>query len=186
MKKRNKRIFWVVVLLVLVSVSTLSVLGYKKSHNNKDKDENNVVKDNVKIITEESDKQPILVEDDKITFDSNPRYKKGDVIVSGITSSAPNGFIRNVTGVQKTKGKYIIQTEPAVLTDVFEKAHIYKRIELAESQNELFQIHRSHRIFCAKQKMRIMARIICLEKVLRKRKIQSVCLEKPEQVHGLK
>ena len=141
MKKRNKRIFWVVVLLVLVSVSTLSVLGYKKSHNNKDKDENNVVKDNVKIITEESDKQPILVEDDKITFDSNPRYKKGDVIVSGITSSAQNGFIRNVTGVQKTKGKYIIQTEPAVLTDVFEKAHIYKRIELAESQNESESYH---------------------------------------------
>lgn len=141
MKKRNKRIFWGVVLLVLVSVSTLSVLGYKKSHNNKDKDENNVVKDNVKIITEESDKQPILVEDDKITFDSNPRYKKGDVIVSGITSSAPNGFIRNVTGVQKTKGKYIIQTEPAVLTDVFEKAHIYKRIELAESQNESESYH---------------------------------------------
>ena len=141
MKKRNKRIFWIVVLLVLVSFSTLSVLGYKKSHNNKDKDENNVVKDNVKIITEESDKQPILVEDDKITFDSNPRYKKGDVIVSGITSSAPNGFIRNVTGVQKTKGKYIIQTEPAVLTDVFEKAHIYKRIELAESQNESESYH---------------------------------------------
>lgn len=141
MKKRNKRIFWVVVLLVLVSFSTLSVLGYKKSHNNKDKDENNVVKDNVKIITEESDKQPILVEDDKITFDSNPRYKKGDVIVSGITSSAPNGFIRNVTGVQKTKGKYIIQTEPAVLTDVFENAHIYKRIELAESQNESESYH---------------------------------------------
>lgn len=141
MKKRNKRIFWVVVVLVLVSVSTLSVLGYKKSHNNKDKDENNIVKDNVKIITEESDKQPILVEDDKITFDSNPRYKKGDVIVSGITSSAPNGFIRNVTGVQKTKGKYIIQTEPAVLTDVFEKAHIYKRIELAESQNESESYH---------------------------------------------
>jgi hypothetical protein len=140
-KKRNKRIFWVVVVLVLVSVSTLSVLGYEKSHNNKDKDENNVVKDNVKIITEESDKQPILVEDDKITFDSNPRYKKGDVIVSGITSSAPNGFIRNVTGVQKTKGKYIIQTEPAVLTDVFEKAHIYKRIELAESQNESASYH---------------------------------------------
>ena len=141
MKKRNKRIFWVVVVLVLVSVSTLSVLGYKKSHNNKDKDENNIVKDNVKIITEESDKQPILVEDDKITFDSNPRYKKGDVIVSGITSSAPNGFIRNVIGVQKTKGKYIIQTEPAVLTDVFEKAHIYKRIELAESQNESESYH---------------------------------------------
>ena len=141
MKKRNKRIFWAVVVLVLVSVSTLSVLGYKKSHNNKDKDENNIVKDNVKIITEESDKQPILVEDDKITFDSNPRYKKGDVIVSGITSSAPNGFIRNVTGVQKTKGKYIIQTEPAVLTDVFEKAHIYKRIELAESQNESESYH---------------------------------------------
>lgn len=71
----------------------------------------------------------------------NPRYKKGDVIVSGITSSAPNGFIRNVTGVQKTKGKYIIQTEPAVLTDVFEKAHIYKRIELAESQNESESYH---------------------------------------------
>ena len=130
MKKRNKRIFWVVVLLVLVSVSTLSVLGYKKSHNNKDKDENNVVKDNVKIITEESDKQPILVEDDKITFDSNPRYKKGDVIVSGITSSAPNGLQWNTISISgdvyKTEVKAInvgcmkpwMNYEPRTLTEL--------------------------------------------------------------------
>ena len=55
MKKRNKRIFWVVVLLVLVSVSTLSVLGYKKSHNNKDKDENNVVNEVENNNVEQSD-----------------------------------------------------------------------------------------------------------------------------------
>lgn len=82
------------------------------------------------------------------------------------------------------------------MTDVFEKAHIYKRIELAESQNESESYHiknmnavtnelQSSNILC-KTEDEDNGTDYMFGKVLRKRKIQSVCLEKPEQVHGLK
>lgn len=42
-------------------------------------------------------------------------------------------YIRKVVNTKKKNGKYIVQTEPAYLTDVFEKAHIVKQIELTEN-----------------------------------------------------
>lgn len=134
MEKRTKWIIFSVVMLVLTLILISAVAGYNILHS--DKDEDNIVKDNVKIIKAETDNQPVSVEDDQIIFDSNPGYKKEDVIVSGSTASSPNGFIRKVVQVKKTEGRYIIKTKPAVLTDVFEKAHIYKRIELTEDQTE--------------------------------------------------
>ena len=112
------------------------IFGYRKTHSVKKTEGDTIVKENVKVITEETDKQPVSVKEDSIIFNSNPRYKEGDVIVSGITSSSPDGYIRKVTKIEKQGGKYIIKTEPAVLTDVFEKAHIYKRIKLTENSNE--------------------------------------------------
>ena len=129
-----KRISVIVVLLVLVVRS--GIFGYRKTHSVKKTEGDTIVKENVKVITEETDKQPVSVKEDSIIFNSNPRYKEGDVIVSGITSFSPEGYIRKVTKIEKQGGKYIIKTEPAVLTDVFEKAHIYKRIKLTENSNE--------------------------------------------------
>lgn len=71
--------------------------------------------------------------EDKLEFKKDLKYKKGDVIVSGITSEADAGYIRKVVNTKKKNGKYIVQTEPAYLTDVFEKAHIVKQIELTEN-----------------------------------------------------
>ena len=134
MRKWLKRIILICLLLVLVA--SISIVGYKKLHSNNKQEGDTIVKENVKVITSETEKQPISVEEDSVVFDSNPKYKAGDVIVSGITDASPNGFVRKVIKVEKRKGRYIVKTEHAVLTEVFEKADIYKKILLTEDENK--------------------------------------------------
>ena len=76
-------------------------------------------------MTEETEekKQPISVEEDTLTFDGNPKYIEGDIIVSGETDIAPEGFIRKVVSVDVVDGEYVYKTETATLADVFEEAH---------------------------------------------------------------
>ena len=114
----------------------VSVLGYQKLYKDmKQKQEGDViVKENVKVITSDMDKKkkPINVNDDNLIFESNPKYKEGDVIVAGEISGAENGFIRKVVSVKKATGGYVVETQSALLTDVFEKAYIEKRLKLTK------------------------------------------------------
>lgn len=133
MRKRVRRILIAIGILILFIVGGLI---YKNIYiNSQEKSNETIVKKNVKIITSETDKdeRPTKVLEDKLEFKKDLKYKKGDVIVSGITSEADAGYIRKVVNTKKKNGKYIVQTEPAYLTDVFEKAHIVKQIELTEN-----------------------------------------------------
>ena len=67
--------------------------------------------------------------DDPPAFESYPKYKAGAVIVAGEISGAENGFIRKVVSVKKATGGYVVETQSALLTDVFEKAYIEKRLK---------------------------------------------------------
>ena len=133
MRKRVRRILIAIGILILFIVGGLI---YKNIYiNSQEKSNETIVKKNVKIITSETDKdeRPTKVLEDKLEFKKDLKYKKGDVIVSGITSEADAGYIRKVVNTKKKNGKYIVQTEPAYLTDVFEKAHIVKQIELTDA-----------------------------------------------------
>ena len=135
----KKKILRTIIVFVVVFVAMLIViLGYNKLQDHNKQKEDTIVKKNVKVITSETnkEKQPVSVTDDSIIFNLNPGYKEGDVIVSGITSTSKNGFIRKVIGIENKGDNYVIKTEPAVLTDVFEKAQIYKRIKLTEERNK--------------------------------------------------
>ena len=135
----KKKILRTIIVFVVVFVAMLIViLGYNKLQDRNKQKEDTIVKKNVKVITSETnkEKQPVRVTEDSIIFNLNPGYKKGDVIVSGITSTSKNGFIRKVIGIENKGDNCVIKTEPAVLTDVFEKAQIYKRIKLTEEGNK--------------------------------------------------
>lgn len=114
----------------------VSVLGYQKLYKDKKpkQEEDVIVKENVKVITSDMDKKkkPINVNDDNLVFESNPKYKEGDVIVAGEISGAEDGFIRKVVSVKKTTGGYVVETQSALLTDVFEKAYIEKRLKITK------------------------------------------------------
>lgn len=120
MKKKIRRI--IVILLILVVAILIAIFGYNKLQDSNEQEQETIVKKNVKVITSETDKkkQPVSVTEDSIIFNSRPEYREGDVIVSGITSTSKNGFIRKVIGIEKNGDSYVVKTEPAVLTDVFE------------------------------------------------------------------
>ena len=134
MKKWIQRIIFII--LILIVIVMVSVLGYQKLYKDKkQKQEGDViVKENVKVITSDMDKKkkPINVNDDNLIFESNPKYKEGDVIVAGESRGAENGFIRKVVSVKKATGGYVVETQSALLTDVFEKAYIEKRLKLTK------------------------------------------------------
>ncbi len=124
-EKNNRKVFALVGIILLVILAIIVALFFFKSDKNVSSDV--ILKENVHIITKETEEQPIKVSENKLVFDDKVPYKEGDVIVSGITDTAPSGYIRKVIEVYKEDEQYTLVTENGVLTDVFEKAHIEKR-----------------------------------------------------------
>ena len=108
----KKKILRTIIVFVVVFVAMLIViLGYNKLQDHNKQKEETIVKKNVKVITSETnkEKQPVSVTDDSKIFNLNPGYKEGDVIVSGITSTSKNGFIRKVIGIENKGDNYVIK-----------------------------------------------------------------------------
>ena len=134
MRKWIPRALMIIVVVLVALLGIFFFTGRERQKQPKSTDRDTIVKENVKVLTggRNEDEMPTEVTDDRLVFKKDPKYKKGDVIVSGCITEAENGFVRRVIRVEKSKSSYIFYTEPAVLTDVFEKAHIVKRVQLTE------------------------------------------------------
>ena len=80
--KKNKLHKWIILIIVLVLLVITAGIFYLKNTNDKKKSGNEtVVKDNVRVITKDSDitKSILSVEEDRIVFSENPKYKKTDL-----------------------------------------------------------------------------------------------------------
>lgn len=127
--KFRKWIILIVVLAIAIIAAVFAVKGYKKDKPVNSKDV--IVKENVHVIDDKH--APDKITENTLVYDGKkPKYKKGDVLVAGIIDEAEDGFIRRVTNVEKKNGEYIFETETALLTDVFEKAHIVKKFQVTE------------------------------------------------------
>ena len=126
--------FIIVVILTILAAIVGSIFLLKEPDGGKKKEEDTIVKENVRVITEDDNLKS--VQEDKLIFDKKPKYKVGDVLVAGIIEGAEDGFIRRVTSIESENGEYVVYTEYALLTDVFEKAHIEKRIALIDEDNQ--------------------------------------------------
>lgn len=133
MKKNRFRSLFILTAIILIIV-VIGLVLLKNVNREQESADGIIIKDNVLVITEETEKvkQPVKVTEDELIFSDNPQYSKGDVIVAGILDSAPAGFIRKVVEITKEDGQYIVKTEYGVLTDVFEEAHIKKTFALTE------------------------------------------------------
>lgn len=133
--EEKKFSIWIIIAIVLL-LSIAGVVVAVKNGNEKKKNTGDIiVRDNVYTITEGNEFEDALsdVSENQLVFDKNLKYKEGDVIVAGIIDEARDGFIRKVIKTEKKDNKYIVETEPAFLTDVFEKAHIVRTIRLTEN-----------------------------------------------------
>lgn len=126
-KKKNVK-FGLIILAAVIAIIViiLCIIG-------KDSSDDIVLKDNVVIITSETEEslQPYEVRENALFFKKDPKYKVGDVVVSGITDAAQNGYVRRITSIEKSEEGYIYYTEYATLVDVFEKVHFSTSIPLS-------------------------------------------------------
>ena len=134
MRKWIPRALMIIVVVLVALLGMFFFTGRERQKQSKSTDRDTIVKENVKVLTGDmnEDEMPTEVTDGRLVFKKDPKYKKGDVVVSGCITEAENGFVRRIIRVEKSKSSYIFYTEPAVLTDVFEKAHIVKRVQLTE------------------------------------------------------
>lgn len=135
MKKRKHR--WLFILIFIVLLLMAGIGGWfllQSKKNNKVNKSDTIVKKNVSVLTGDMDKDqlPTEVTSDTLVFAKKPKYKKGQVIVSGIIEGAESGFIRRVTDIERKGDTYIVHTESALLTDVFEQAHIVKKFRITD------------------------------------------------------
>ena len=140
-KNRNILIAGVVVALVVAVIVALLIMNKNeaKPTNSTSVDEV-VLEDNVFVITDETDEelQPYKIDENNLYFKKNPKYREADVIVSGMTEVAPNGYIRRIIKIEKTNGEFVLRTEPATFLDVFEVLHLTSTIELTEDEKRLY------------------------------------------------
>lgn len=134
-KKRIIIITGVVVALVVTVTATLLIMNKNKQENNKTEDIV-VLKENVIVITDGTDDnlQPYKIDENNLYFKKNPEYNKNDVVVSGMTKAAPNGYIRRIIKTEELNGEFVLKTEPATFLDVFEELHIDRTFTLIQGK----------------------------------------------------
>lgn len=128
----NKRKRTIVIVSIILVIAIIGGIVFAIIVNKNSDDEK--VYDNVYIITKEKSQNnmPIAVKDNEIVFSENQHYSKDDIIVSGVTDTAPNGFIRKVVKTDIVDNQYIVETTYACLTDVFKKAHVSKAFSISD------------------------------------------------------
>lgn len=130
---KNKQIYKWIILFVLMMSLLLVGMVVKEVTSTNIKENNIIVKENVKII---EDILPLEVTEKELVFSSDPELLEGDIVVAGVIESAPSGFIRKILSVKENDNKYYVNTESANLTDVFEELHMTKSFELKEDGAE--------------------------------------------------
>ncbi|GEM_PF-3942993 len=67
-----------------------------------------------------------------LSSDTETIPKEGEIIVSGITDTAPYGFLYRVEKVEKSNGQVVLKTSQAYLNEVLPNAHVEQRLQLRE------------------------------------------------------
>lgn len=143
---KKKRIFIITGIIIAVIIAVLAVLLFINKKNETPTNTTNVdgvvLKENVIVITDETDDdlQPYNIDENNLYFKKRPKYQETEIIVSGITKTAPNGYIRKIVKIEEINGEYVLKTEPATFLDVFEVLHLTATIELTEDESGNFSV----------------------------------------------
>jgi len=94
--------------------------------------------ENVAILPENSTEGLIEVTAEALVFESSSnfssRFEVGNIIVSGISSPAPHGFLRRITSIEEIGSKFILSTENAKLSDAIKSGSVYFEKEFDASE----------------------------------------------------
>ena len=132
-KDRIKKILLIAAGVLILILGVEAVLLMQRKNGKKPEEQAEaVVKENVSVLEEKEMEKLLKVEADALLFAEDPGYEKGEVLAAGESEAAEDGFLRKVTGTEEKDGAYVVKTEPAYLTDVFERAHVRRSFCITE------------------------------------------------------
>ena len=95
-----------------------------------------IIPSTTKVLSPASQTALETVQPNSLTFAGAQTIATGDVVVSAPTVSAPNGFLRKVTGVKTENGKTILETAPATLREAIQKGKLQASRDLTNADIE--------------------------------------------------
>ena len=147
--KNKKFLIIVCLILIIILSSCILFLVNRNSYNNNENPLVNTtlegdvkIKKNVVVNTARTNemKRPFAVNTNSLSFKKDPGFKENTIIVSDITEEAPYGYLRKVIRTEKVEDYFVIYTENAQLTDVFEELHLSTTIQLTDEKNSNLEI----------------------------------------------
>ena len=131
--KNLQKLFLLLILTGLLFIGSCQ----KEQTNNTDKPASYVLGPNSVIIDNATSATIQEVDSLTVVFDGNTtqlqNLKVGDIIISGIALNAPYGFLRKITGVEKSGTTFTFTTVEVPLEEAFEELHIDHTITFTNS-----------------------------------------------------
>lgn len=132
---KKKAMFITISLVVVSIIFGLVAITFTSNTENELSTEDVVLKKNVSVVTNETaeNEQPYKIDENHLYYKTKPDLKKNSVVVSGITETAPAGFMRKIVSIKKSNGEYVAETVQASFIDVFKEVDFQDSINLSES-----------------------------------------------------
>ncbi len=132
--KKKAIVVVAIVVAAAIAIGLVSMLAIN-NQGNELSTEDVVLKNNVSVITSETTEvvEPYKIDENHLYFKTKPDLKKNEILVSGITEVAPEGFMRKIISIKKSNGEYVAETAQASFTDVFKEVNFEDSINLSES-----------------------------------------------------
>ncbi len=115
----------------------LFVIGGCKKDSSNEEATKAIIPYTTKVVGSEEYGNIILVDSAKVVFNGNSSLpasiQVGDILVSGISALAPEGFLRKVISVQQVNGQYIFVTAQASLTEAIQQGTISYHQDITSS-----------------------------------------------------
>ncbi|MDN5972158.1 hypothetical protein [Bifidobacterium crudilactis] len=123
---KNRKRLILVLSAILVAIALLCATVISRGVWHSASDGGTELEDNVVIYGSDQSRLKIrTVAENSITAENAEGIEKGTVIASGVTKLTPSGLLRKVTHVKSgANGQFILDTEPAALTDAIRKCDV--------------------------------------------------------------
>ncbi|GAB3997844.1 hypothetical protein GCM10028807_43950 [Spirosoma daeguense] len=92
----------------------------------------------VKMVSDNVNQLLTTINDTQLIFSADSRvneFNVNDILVSGITNNAPNGYLRKITGITVADGKIILTTRHATLNELIKSGNFKTVSDLSTTES---------------------------------------------------
>lgn len=113
---------------LIVSALLFIISSCTKDNKETEQKYNTIINPNTIVVNDTTNNSIVEVTENTIVFEGNPnqadKFIKNNIVVSGITDKAPNGYLRKIVSVFRNGSRTIIYTENATLEEAIQECEV--------------------------------------------------------------